>query len=101
MRWPWLYDAFYLLGESGEGFQNREDVNRITSKLTRFCGKEKMESDPYATSFLNYYHYMTLWFNPGAHLSRYFRPSGIPEGSIREHIIAELQESATLVDTLY
>lgn len=88
-RWPWLYDAFYLFGESGRSFDSAD----IISALTPFCDKQKLESDPYVHSFLASYRYLTLWWNPGVNLTESFAPYRIPKGYVRKHIIAELEST--------
>ncbi len=100
MRWPWLYNSFYLFGEAGKVLEYKDDINCIISKISRFCGKEKIDTDPYVASFLNYYHYLTFWSNPGATLLRDFRPSELPIKSIRKGIISELQKEGMLASKL-
>ncbi len=88
-RWPWLYDAFYLFGESGRSFDSAD----IISALIPFCDKQKLESDPYVHSFLASYRYLTLWWNPGVDLTESFTPYRIPKGVIRKHIVGELEST--------
>jgi hypothetical protein len=97
MRWPWLYNAFYLLGLSGKQLGTNQSTEEVISELAQFCKKEKLQNDPYAISFLQYYHCTTLYFNPGVHLPKGFRPAGVLIGPNRDHVVKELQGAAAEV----
>lgn len=100
LRWPWLYDGFYLLGLSGEEFKTIRNIEHLIQRLILFCGTDKPRNDPYVRSFLTHYYYMTLYSNPGAALAVHFRPPGNPEEyEYYERLKEELRKGACLAGT--
>jgi len=106
LKWEWLYDAFYKVGQSGGSIykkvseiirkerkeelktERKVNIETIISEIKPDTVRKKIHEDPNLESFLSSYLYLTSWANPGDSLIKSFEG----EYDISEEIIKRTAE---------